>query len=507
MRGRHGRGRGHFDKASPSDAFSRLGPLTRRFPHLPPVHFRLGLLLLWSGEAKEARRQLELARRAKAGSVAAREAAGTSHSWLSSPSQRWLMRPEYLASVCRPGTGSGWRPVTLTPTPHDGYRSASRARRRTAYDAAEHRATARTPVEAVLDLDEARVLLEGGARRRARRRRDRAGARRARSRRRAAGRLLHGTGRGPGRGRQRDRGGSRLERARVGAKAEVSTDTLQLPEGHRSRAAARATQEVELRRSRRSGVNMPRSRRWSRPTCDSSSRSRHSQHQPHPGGYDRPRSRRGEVRLPSRHMRRGGSARPSPARSRTRAAGRSACPARSSTRSTARSGSSAPSSRASRRRPRSPETSISRSRRSSRSRWAQTPSRWRCRRRGGVGVRPLLTDQSSAARRGGGGRAPPRPRWIPARLSVAARAAGARAAVRPRRTHTDADEVGRAFNVTRGRLRSSTRPGEAAGARQRASNVRDVASPTVPRRSPNPPCIQSRASCRPTTPSSRSSLS
>ena len=66
---------GRFDKASPSDAFSRLGPLTRRFPQSATVRFHLGLLLLWSGEAKEARRQLKrLARRAEPGSVAAREA-------------------------------------------------------------------------------------------------------------------------------------------------------------------------------------------------------------------------------------------------------------------------------------------------------------------------------------------------------------------------------------------------------------------------------------------------
>lgn len=65
---------GRFDKAQPSAAFSRLGPLTRRFPESSTVRFHLGLLLLWSGEETEARRQLELATTAEEGSTAAREA-------------------------------------------------------------------------------------------------------------------------------------------------------------------------------------------------------------------------------------------------------------------------------------------------------------------------------------------------------------------------------------------------------------------------------------------------
>ncbi len=64
-----------FDKAAPEAAFSRLGPLTRRFPEAATVRFHLGLLLLWSGEVTEARRQLRLARRAEPGSPLAREAA------------------------------------------------------------------------------------------------------------------------------------------------------------------------------------------------------------------------------------------------------------------------------------------------------------------------------------------------------------------------------------------------------------------------------------------------
>ena len=51
---------GLFDKAQPARAFSRLGPLTRTFPKAATVRFHLGLLLLWSGQVKEARRQLRL---------------------------------------------------------------------------------------------------------------------------------------------------------------------------------------------------------------------------------------------------------------------------------------------------------------------------------------------------------------------------------------------------------------------------------------------------------------
>jgi tetratricopeptide (TPR) repeat protein len=64
-----------FDKAMPAAAFSRLGPLTRRFPASATVRFHLGLLLLWSGEVDAARRQLRLARKAEPGSALAREAA------------------------------------------------------------------------------------------------------------------------------------------------------------------------------------------------------------------------------------------------------------------------------------------------------------------------------------------------------------------------------------------------------------------------------------------------
>ena len=53
---------GRFDKADPAKAFGTLGPLTRVFPHAQTVRFHLGVLLLWSAQLKEARRQLTLAR-------------------------------------------------------------------------------------------------------------------------------------------------------------------------------------------------------------------------------------------------------------------------------------------------------------------------------------------------------------------------------------------------------------------------------------------------------------
>ena len=52
---------GRFTKAKPSLAFSKLGPLSQRFPHSPAVRFHLGLLLLWLGQLDRARAQLRLA--------------------------------------------------------------------------------------------------------------------------------------------------------------------------------------------------------------------------------------------------------------------------------------------------------------------------------------------------------------------------------------------------------------------------------------------------------------
>ena len=54
---------GRFDKDRPAEAFSRLGPLARRFPRAPTVRFHLGLLLLWIGDVEEGKRQLARAAR------------------------------------------------------------------------------------------------------------------------------------------------------------------------------------------------------------------------------------------------------------------------------------------------------------------------------------------------------------------------------------------------------------------------------------------------------------
>jgi tetratricopeptide (TPR) repeat protein len=52
---------GRFSKAKPANAFSRLGPLARRFPRAQTVRFHLGELSLWIGLLQEAHRQLTLA--------------------------------------------------------------------------------------------------------------------------------------------------------------------------------------------------------------------------------------------------------------------------------------------------------------------------------------------------------------------------------------------------------------------------------------------------------------
>jgi tetratricopeptide (TPR) repeat protein len=70
---------GRFDKSRPSAAFSRLGPLTRRYPHAATVRFHLGLMLLWMARAQpgalaEGKRQLRLAETEEPGSPLAREA-------------------------------------------------------------------------------------------------------------------------------------------------------------------------------------------------------------------------------------------------------------------------------------------------------------------------------------------------------------------------------------------------------------------------------------------------
>ena len=68
-----------FDKSRPAAAFSRLGPLTRRFPKATTVRFHLGLLLLWlaraqPGSVEEGKRQLRLAQAEDPDSPLAREA-------------------------------------------------------------------------------------------------------------------------------------------------------------------------------------------------------------------------------------------------------------------------------------------------------------------------------------------------------------------------------------------------------------------------------------------------
>ena len=52
---------GRFDKEHPERAFSRMGPLTRRFPRAATVRFHLGLMLLWMGDVPDARGQLNRA--------------------------------------------------------------------------------------------------------------------------------------------------------------------------------------------------------------------------------------------------------------------------------------------------------------------------------------------------------------------------------------------------------------------------------------------------------------
>jgi tetratricopeptide (TPR) repeat protein len=65
---------GRFDKANPSAAFSRLGPLARRFPRAATVRFHLGLLLLWMGSVEQGKKELRLATSVQPGSPLAREA-------------------------------------------------------------------------------------------------------------------------------------------------------------------------------------------------------------------------------------------------------------------------------------------------------------------------------------------------------------------------------------------------------------------------------------------------
>ncbi len=65
---------GLFSKEKPARAFSRLGPLARRFPRAATVRFHLGLLLLWMGSVEQARKELRQAVSDDPGGPLAREA-------------------------------------------------------------------------------------------------------------------------------------------------------------------------------------------------------------------------------------------------------------------------------------------------------------------------------------------------------------------------------------------------------------------------------------------------
>jgi tetratricopeptide (TPR) repeat protein len=65
---------GRFDMDRLSDSFSRLGPLTRRFPRSQSVRFHLGLMLAWTGERRAAIEQFRRARALGPGTVLGREA-------------------------------------------------------------------------------------------------------------------------------------------------------------------------------------------------------------------------------------------------------------------------------------------------------------------------------------------------------------------------------------------------------------------------------------------------
>ncbi|HEY6029868.1 MAG TPA: hypothetical protein VIU44_04870 [Gaiellaceae bacterium] len=52
---------GRFSKSNPAAAFSRLGPLSKRFPQAATVRFHLGELLVWMAQVAEAKKQFRLA--------------------------------------------------------------------------------------------------------------------------------------------------------------------------------------------------------------------------------------------------------------------------------------------------------------------------------------------------------------------------------------------------------------------------------------------------------------
>jgi predicted Zn-dependent protease len=59
---------GRFTKADPAGAFSRLGPLSRKFPRSQSVRFHLGEMLVWIRQVAQAKREFSIAVRLDASS-------------------------------------------------------------------------------------------------------------------------------------------------------------------------------------------------------------------------------------------------------------------------------------------------------------------------------------------------------------------------------------------------------------------------------------------------------
>jgi len=64
-----------FSRSQPARAFSRLGPLAKRYPRAPTVRFHLGLLLAYAGDIADARKQFQKAVAIDPSDPLAREAA------------------------------------------------------------------------------------------------------------------------------------------------------------------------------------------------------------------------------------------------------------------------------------------------------------------------------------------------------------------------------------------------------------------------------------------------
>ena len=113
---------GRFDKADPSRAFSRLGPLAQRYPGSQSVRFHLGLSLLWLGSVKKAKAELRLARDAGSTTpLGPRRAGSWSASRESGPAETKMGRSAYgvrplRLQQCRLLDGVPW----FDGTPADG---------------------------------------------------------------------------------------------------------------------------------------------------------------------------------------------------------------------------------------------------------------------------------------------------------------------------------------------------------------------------------------------------